>query len=114
MVGRVAGVVVQLALLLMLMRTFELVSPVFWQRIAPLALGGCLVHHIVPSRHRVSMFLFLSLAAVWLVLHTADALWLIALGVSLVGVCHLPVPFWTPTLISRTAPVVSHVQKPNG
>ena len=95
MLGRIAGIVVQLALLLLLIRTFEIENPIFWTRIAPLTLGGCIIHHLTPSRHRLAMFLFLSLAAVWVVFSTSDALWLMAIGIGLVALCHLPIPFWT-------------------
>lgn len=93
-IGHTAGIVAQLVLLLLLIRTFEIENPAFWKLIAPLALGGCVIHHLTPPRHRLSMFLFLSLAAIWLVFDASDALWLIAVGVALVALCHLPIPFW--------------------
>jgi D-alanyl-lipoteichoic acid acyltransferase DltB (MBOAT superfamily) len=94
MLGRTAGIVVQLALLLVLIRAFEIENPAFWKFIAPLALGGCVIHHLTPSRHRLSIFLLLSLAAIWLVFGAPDAFWLVGVGIALVAMCHLPMPYW--------------------
>lgn len=99
--GRIGAVATQLLLLYALIRMFEIENPAFWSLIAPLTLAGWAIHHLTASRFRQPMFLFLSLAAVWLVFSAQDALWLIAVGVALVGICHLPIPYW-----ARVATVV--------
>src|SRR5687768_7670296 len=94
MLGRYLSIVGQLALLLLLIATFEIETPVFWSRIVPLTFAGCVIHHLTPARYRLAMFLFLSLAAIWLVFTVSDTLWLVGVGVALVALCHLPIPFW--------------------
>jgi lysophospholipase L1-like esterase len=92
-VGHAAALIAQGLLLIALLRTFQIETPAFWRLIAPLALVGGVIHHLTPRAHRPAMFLALSLAAIWLVFPGTDALWMVAIGALLVGLCHLPVPF---------------------
>ena len=89
--GKLAAVILELAGLLALIYYFQLESRAFFN-IAALAFGGFVVHYWLPLPLRLPFFLALSLLAVILVFGW-QALWFIAIGLSLVGICHLPVSF---------------------
>jgi len=87
------GLTVQLALLVFVIRDFQLETPLFYEKIMPLAFFGFVVQYFLPLRHRLSFFLVLSLTGICLALGFPNSLWLIGLGLLLIGACHLPVPF---------------------
>ncbi len=94
-----AAILVQLGLLTIAMRQFQIESAAFLQ-LWLLALAGFVVHALLPLRHRLPFFLALSIAGIVLVLGTANALWLIALGLMLIGICHLPIRYgWRVVLL---------------
>lgn len=84
-------VILQLLALLMVIRQYQLVSPAFL-RIAAVAFIGFVIHHFLPLRHRMPFFVLLSFVGIGIVFGPA-ALWLIAIGLGLVGICYLPVAF---------------------
>jgi len=85
-------VVVQLGLLALVLRQFQVESSAFL-RIALLAFAGFTVHHFLPLSYRLPFFVLLSLAGVAMVFGMESGVWLIALGLALIGICHLPVSF---------------------
>lgn len=87
-----AFIAVQLGLLLVLLRQFQIENAAFRQ-LAILAFGGALIHALLPLRFRLPFFAGLSLIGVVWVLGAANSAWLIAIGFALIGVCHLPVSF---------------------
>jgi D-alanyl-lipoteichoic acid acyltransferase DltB (MBOAT superfamily) len=87
-----AGIVAQLALLLVVMRQFQIESNAFL-RIVALAFGGFVVHHWLPMRFRLPFFTILSIASIVLVFGVPNSAWLVGFGALLIGVCHLPVRF---------------------
>ncbi len=78
----------QLALLVLLVRIFRLESVSFYQ-VMQLMLVGFVVHALLPLRYRLPFFVLLSFGALYVVLNR-DALWVIGLGLGLLGLCHLP------------------------
>ena len=90
--GRFAVVALQFLLLALLIRRFEIVHAAFG-RLMLLAVGGFIVHHVLPRRYRLPFFATLSLAGIVMVLGMVDAAWLIAIGLLLITICHLPVAF---------------------
>jgi D-alanyl-lipoteichoic acid acyltransferase DltB (MBOAT superfamily)/lysophospholipase L1-like esterase len=88
-----APLVLQLALLFGVLGALELESPAFREILAPLVLVGFVLHDISPPRFRPALFLGLSLTALYLMLGSRDAFWLIATGSLIVALCHLPVRF---------------------
>ena len=84
------GLGVELGLLLFVIYYFKLESQAFFH-LAALASAGFLIHYFLPFRFRLPFFLALSLAGTALVLGW-QAGWLIALGMALIGICHLPAP----------------------
>jgi D-alanyl-lipoteichoic acid acyltransferase DltB (MBOAT superfamily) len=92
-VGKFLALAAQLGLLILLIRQFNLVSPVFQHQISFLLFFGFLVHYLLPFRYRLPFFLFLSLCAVVFVFGLVPGTWLIGIGLVLIGLCHLPIAF---------------------
>lgn len=85
-------VVAQLGLLLLLLRQFQIESAAF-RLLAMLAFAGFAVHAWLPLRLRLPFFTVLSLAGIVVVMGAANAAWLVAIGLVLIGICHLPLSF---------------------
>lgn len=90
--GRIAVLGIQLGLLLLLTRAFSLENLSFLKILA-LAAGGFIVHALLPSRMRMPFFVLLSLAGIALLFGPLQGAWLVALGLLLIGIAHLPVRF---------------------
>ncbi len=82
-------VAVQLVLVLILLRQFQIESTAFVQ-LAAVAFGGFVVNAFLPLRLRLAFFSGLSLLTIPMVLGLANGIWLIGLGLALIGICHLP------------------------
>lgn len=91
--GAFAASAAQLALLLVTIRALALEQSFGLVAITPLVFVGFCVHAWLPARLKLPFFLALSLAAFVLVLGPAPGALLVALGLGLVGLCHLPVAF---------------------
>jgi len=72
---------------------FELEGAVF-EKFVKIALGGFAIHYLLPARWRLGFFVLLSLGAIGYIFGPAQGAWFIALGLGLIGLCHLPGPFW--------------------
>jgi D-alanyl-lipoteichoic acid acyltransferase DltB (MBOAT superfamily) len=92
-VTRFLSLEVQLGLLVLVMQQFNLVSPLFNHQIMLLIFFGFLVHYFLPFEYRLPFFLFLSLSAIACVFGVTQASWLVAIGLTLIGFCHVPVSF---------------------
>ncbi|MHB8866289.1 MAG: SGNH/GDSL hydrolase family protein [Pirellulaceae bacterium] len=90
--GKFVALVVQLFLLLLLIRQFQLESPAF-HRLLVIAWSGFAIQYFLPTKFRLPFFLFLSLFALVFLLGPVQGAWIIGLGAALVGVCHLPLSF---------------------
>jgi hypothetical protein len=91
--GKLASVVIQLGLLVVVIRQYELENQAFYTNIMLLTFYGFLIHAILPRRYQLPFFLFLSLAAISGVLGLTNGIWLVVIGLGLIGICHLPIPF---------------------
>jgi D-alanyl-lipoteichoic acid acyltransferase DltB (MBOAT superfamily) len=91
--GKLALIAGELAVLFLLMRALRIESPAFYERVAPMALAGALVNHLLPMRLRLGFFALLSMAAIWLVFGLVQGTWLVGIGMTLIALCHLPIPF---------------------
>ncbi len=92
-VGKFLSVAIQLGLLVLVVRQFQLENQTFYEKLMPLAFGGFLVHYFLPQRYRLAFFLLLSAAGIYLAFGFLNSLWLVGLGLLLIGLCHLPAPF---------------------
>jgi D-alanyl-lipoteichoic acid acyltransferase DltB (MBOAT superfamily) len=104
-------VTLQVALVVKVIQAFEIESPVFAERVIPLAALGFVVNHVLPARLRLPFFACLSLVGIWLVFGPKQAAWLIAVGVGLIGLCELPVPFALRVLLVVGAGVCLALQR---
>jgi hypothetical protein len=94
--GRAAGfllVVAQLALLLVIVRLFDVAGRNHFFPVLCLVVGGYLVHAWLPARWRAPFFCALSLGGILFVLGWPNGGYVIGIGAGLIALCHLPVPF---------------------
>lgn len=89
--GRIASLAAELGALLLLVYYFQLESPAFF-RICALAFSGFTIHYFLPLRLRLPFFLVLSFAGIGMIFGW-DSLWLVGIGLILIGLCHLPLSF---------------------
>ncbi len=87
-----ATLVLQLGLILLLLRQFQIESPAF-RILVMLAFAGFAVHSFLPLPARLPFFTVLSLISIPLTLGLVNGAWLIGVGFVLIAACHLPVSF---------------------
>jgi hypothetical protein len=88
---RFALLAAQFGLLVWLVRLFELENR--FGDLLVLAWIGFVIHHLLPSRLRMPFFVLLSFGGLYLVAHGTIAVCVVAGGLVLIGICHLPIPF---------------------
>ena len=103
-------VLAQLGLLTLVLRQFQIESGAFL-RLSLLAFAGFAVHAFLPLRYRQPFFLALSLAGIALVLGLANGAVLVAIGLVLIGICHLPLAFSTRIAVLLTVVAVLIAQR---
>ncbi len=86
------AVTIELGLLALIVREFQLENSAFLSLFV-LALIGFVIHANLPLRYRMPFFVVVSLAGLIVVLGPNTAVWLIALGLLLISICHLPLSF---------------------
>ena len=87
------AVAIQFGLIVLLVHGFHLESLTF-ARLMVLTFAGFFIHHYLPLRFRLPFFALLSLAGTMAVAHMQMGLVLVAIGMVLIGVCHLPIRYW--------------------
>ena len=98
----VAGLLV---LALVVIYQFRLESRTFFNVMA-IASAGFVVHALLPLRFRLPFFVALSMATIVVALGWADGVSLVALGLVMIGICHLPLRFaWRVLLLVATGGV---------
>ena len=90
--ARFGAVGVQLALLALIIRTFDIESAAFF-RVMMVACAGFVVNHFAPSRFRMAVFAVISLAGIYFVMGRTNAIQIVVLGSVLIGLAHLPLRF---------------------
>jgi len=90
--AKTAVVAGELALLVLLIWRYSIESEAFLQ-LAILALVGFVIHASLPRAWRMPFFAGLSVASVLLVFGLVSGGWLLALGLGLIALSHLPVPW---------------------
>ncbi len=104
---RLGFIAAQLGICLLLARAFHLEHAGFHDVVLPLALGGFLVHHVLPRRWQAWFFAALSVAGIVLVFGPVAGAWLVGAGLGLIGLCHVPVAFrWRLLLVLLAAAVL--------
>lgn len=83
----------QLAVVIFSIRLFNVEESSALHIILPIIFGGFIVNAIIAPSLRMPLFVFLSFAAIIAVFSWVNGLWLIGIGLGLIGLCHLPIPF---------------------
>ncbi len=97
---KLAGLTLQLSVVVYLLFAFRIENTAFYNRVAPIALVGFVVNHVLPMRYRLPFFATLSLLLLFVVFGVVQSAWLVALGLLLIGIAHLPVRFvWRVVLL---------------
>ncbi len=91
-------IIVQLFLILLVIRAFEIEGVAFF-RMAVLGVVGFVVHALIAVRYRLPFFLGLSLCAMVVVFGVISSLWLLMIGLFLIGFLFLPLRFRTHILL---------------
>ncbi|HVF62993.1 MAG TPA: hypothetical protein VNE58_03245 [Casimicrobiaceae bacterium] len=100
--GPLALVAIQLALALFVIYQFQLESRTFFH-VMLLAAVGFVVHALLPIEQRLPFFVMLSLGGIVLAMGLVDGASLIALGLAMIGICHLPIRVaWRALLLVAT------------
>ncbi len=80
----------QVALVALVVREFELESRGLYHTLL-FAVAGFVLHAVLPARWRMACFAAVSVASIFL-LFSLSGLWIVGLGLLLLGICVLPVP----------------------
>jgi hypothetical protein len=83
----------ELAVVLLLIRSYRLEQDLGLTRLLPVVFVGFIVHAWAPKRLRLPLFLAVSLTAFMIFLSPVQAVALVGLGLILIAICHLPIPF---------------------
>jgi hypothetical protein len=86
-------IVLQLGMLVLVIRSFELENQAFYNNLMPLVFYGFLIHFFLPSRYRLPFFLLLSTIGIAGILGFQNSVWLFGLGLLLISITHLPLSF---------------------
>ncbi|MCK0103941.1 hypothetical protein [Pseudohalocynthiibacter sp. F2068] len=89
-----AAISAQIALLYLIIRTYDLENAAFSDFIFALVFSGFLANYFLHKKHRMVFFFGLSLLAMFGVFGLPHGMLLFALGVALILICHLPVSLW--------------------
>lgn len=85
-------VIGQLAMIVLIAHLYQLEGLPF-AKMLWLASAGFVVSIALPLHYRLPFFTCLSIAAVFVIFGLADGAWLMALGLTLIGICHIPIAF---------------------
>ena len=91
-IGRYVFLLLQLSLLAVALRQFQIENSALL-RISLLGFAGFAVHYFLPLKWRLPFFVALSLGGLFMVMGAANTLWMVAFGLSLILICHLPLSF---------------------
>lgn len=87
------SITLQLGLLVLIIRLFEVESQAFYHNIILLTFFGFCVNYFLALRYRLGFFLLLSVCGILGIFGLPNGAWLIGIGLFLIGICHLPLPF---------------------
>lgn len=98
-VARFLGLTFQLGLLVLVFQQFQLVNQSFYNNLIPLVFYGFLIHSLLAKQLRLPFFLSLSMAAIIGVLGLQNGIWLVGVGLGLIGITQLRISFRARLLI---------------
>ena len=91
--GKFLSIAAQLGLLVLVARVFQLENQAFYHNVILLTFFGFLIHYFLSSHYRLPFFLLISLGAIAGILGFVNSLWLVGIGLGLIGICHLPITY---------------------
>jgi D-alanyl-lipoteichoic acid acyltransferase DltB (MBOAT superfamily) len=107
-IGKFLAISVELGLLTLVIREFQVGNETFYQVIAIIVFLGFFIHSLLPMPYRLPFFLLLSLLGIQAVFGWSAGAWLVGIGLALIAMCHLPIPFTARiTLILATGSVLA-------
>lgn len=86
-------IAVQLGLLVLVIRQFQLISLPFYHYVTLLTFFGFIIHYFLPINFRLPFFLFLSIVGIAIIFGFQNGVWMVAIGLVLIGICHLRISF---------------------
>ncbi|MEZ4701202.1 MAG: hypothetical protein R2834_12770 [Rhodothermales bacterium] len=102
-----AVVTLQLGLVLLVIRLFKIEESSGLQDLLTLVFGGFVVHAWLPRTWRMPFFFGLTVAAIVMVFGVANGAWLVGISLGMIGLAHLPIPYWMRvTLLSAVGVVL--------
>jgi hypothetical protein len=91
--GKFLAIAVQLGLIVLLIRLFQLENQAFYHNLILLTFFGFLAHYFLPFQYRLAFFFLLSITAIFGILGFQNGAWLVGIGLGLILIAHLPLPF---------------------
>ena len=92
-ISKFLSATLQLGFLVAVIQLFHLENQAVYQNMMLLTFYGFLIHYLLPSQYRLSFFVLLSLAAITGILGFGNGIWLVATGLVLIGIAHLPLSY---------------------
>ncbi len=89
-----AAVTLQLGLALLAINLFKIEENSGLLELTPLLFGGFVIHAWLPLKLRMPFFFALTVAGMVVIFGWANAAWLTGISLALIGMCHLPIPYW--------------------
>ena len=102
-VARFVAVGVQLALIVLVIHAFRIEEGFGLLSLTPVILVGFVVHAWLPDRLRLPFFVLLGFAGAVAVFGWKYGGFLVAVGLGLISLCHLPLPYWWRVALVATA-----------
>jgi hypothetical protein len=92
-IGKYLSIVVQLGLIVLVMRQFQIENQAFYHNIMLVTFYGFLIHSLLPMSLRLPFFLLISYGAILGIFGLINGLWLIGIGLLLIAICFIPISF---------------------
>ena len=84
-------IILQFVLLVISLHLFNIEEASGFLRVTPVIILGFIVHSLLPINYRLSFFFFLSIGIIVYVYGLGNSVFLLGIGLSLIGICHLPI-----------------------
>ena len=85
---------------------YEIGSRLHFLPVLCVAIGGFVIHSILPPRFRLVWFCALSIATVLIVLGWPNGAFVVGIGTGLIAICYVPIPFAVRVLLVVAAGVM--------
>ncbi len=93
-VGRLLAITIQLGLVIAVIHLFKIEQLHGFLTLTPIIFGGFVINALAPKSVRQPLFLLISFVAMYVLLGPLQSIALVVIGLSLIGICHLPIALW--------------------